>query len=607
MFQSPLGLLALLGVPAVVLLHLFRRRFERRPVSALFLWEAHVTTTLSGRRRERLLRSPSFWCELLLAALLGLAFAGPRACGTLEARHLVVVLDGSASMAAGSTAADGERTSPAARALDDLRGRIDDLPSGSRVTVVESGQLPRILIGPAAFPREAAARLEAYRPEGGRHDLGPAVSLAQEVAGEGAVTVFSDRFEPELHHPDVGLVALGAPRENLAITRAHRSLPDDDSAGAEEALLTVANFSRRPRQARVELLLGEELLATRTLDLGAGARGHLTVPLPVNTPAVRARLAGDGLAIDDEAWLAPAPPRELLLATDLDEAARRFLGLERPGQESLGRWRSLVPRSSAAPDLESAALAISSQVAGGEGTWCLTLESAGSERLDLIGPYLIDKRHPLLAGVTLDGVVWSASADLELPGVPIVSAGDLPLLTEERSGARRIFHANLDWRRSSLQRTPDWPILLDNLARLRRDELVGPRSTNLAVGEVFTYHDIEPAEYQLTGPDGRRELRAQAVLEVDGLERTGLYELRRGGQSLVQIGVHFGDDSESDLRELSTGERVAAAELAAQESGSSAVILLLAALALAALLLDWWVLRSRDLDEGTIDLRERTT
>ena len=40
MFQSPLGLLALLGVPAVVLLHLFRRRFERRPVSALFLWEA---------------------------------------------------------------------------------------------------------------------------------------------------------------------------------------------------------------------------------------------------------------------------------------------------------------------------------------------------------------------------------------------------------------------------------------------------------------------------------------------------------------------------------------------------------------------------------------
>ena len=39
-FSNPLGLLALLAIPLVLYLHLFRRRFEPRRVSALFLFAA---------------------------------------------------------------------------------------------------------------------------------------------------------------------------------------------------------------------------------------------------------------------------------------------------------------------------------------------------------------------------------------------------------------------------------------------------------------------------------------------------------------------------------------------------------------------------------------
>jgi hypothetical protein len=593
MFLNPLGLLALLGVPAVIALHLFRRRFERRKVSALFLWEARSSTTRSGRRREHLLRSPSFWSELALALLLGLACAGPRACGSLEARHLVVVLDGSASMAAAAAGDSGAQASAAARAVEAVRATIEALPSGSRVTVVESGNLPRILIGPAAFPREGLARLGEYAPASGRHDLGPAAALALEIAGAGAVTLYTDHFAPEAFPEQVGITALGTPRENLAITRAHRALTDDSTGGEEEVLLSLANFSRRRRGAEVELLLGDALLARERLELEAGAREQLTFRLPPDTPAVRARLAGDALPIDDEAWLAPPERRELRLATDLDAEARRFLGLERAGSDSLERWLALVPRSVGAALLEEAHLALCSGPAGGAGTWCLALETGPGERLDLIGPYLIEKRHPLLAGVTLDGVVWSAAARLRLPGTPLVSAGDLVLLSEERLGGRRLFHANLDWRRSSLQRTPDWPILLHNLAALRRDELSGARTTNLAAGEVFHFQAEEPADYDLSGPDGTRELKALSTLAIEGLERVGRYTLRSGGATLAEFAVHFGDDAESDLRSLSSGERVSAVELAEERSGSSWLVMLLGTLALAALLLDWWFLRPR--------------
>ena len=82
MFANPLGLLALLAVPAVVALHLYRRRFEPRPVSALFLWGADDRAPVAGRKREPLRTSVSFWCELLAVALLALAFSGPRSAWT---------------------------------------------------------------------------------------------------------------------------------------------------------------------------------------------------------------------------------------------------------------------------------------------------------------------------------------------------------------------------------------------------------------------------------------------------------------------------------------------------------------------------------------------
>ena len=81
-FLNPLGLLALLAIPTVAALHLFRRRFRPRRVSAVFLWNLEDRTPLAGRTRERLLRSPSLWLELLAALALALALAGPRAgCG----------------------------------------------------------------------------------------------------------------------------------------------------------------------------------------------------------------------------------------------------------------------------------------------------------------------------------------------------------------------------------------------------------------------------------------------------------------------------------------------------------------------------------------------
>ena len=605
MFLNPLGLLALLGVPAVIALHLFRRRFQPRVVSALFLWDVRTTTSLSGRRRDRILRSPSFWTELLLALLIGIAIAGPRACSGMEARHLVVVLDASASMSARPTRLSDGALSPsfAEETVRRVASQIDALPGGSRVTLVTSGARPQILSGPAAFPEEALARLNAYPAlaTAGRHALEPATSLALQLAGDGAVTLYTDHFEPDRYPPEVGVIALGRGVANLAITRANRIPGRGADAGNDRILLTLANLSPQSHSGRLALDLDGRELAAQPIALEPRERKHYSFDIPHETPALRVTTDGDGFALDDEALLVAPPLRALRLGSALDETTERQLGLT-GGESELDRWIALVERSTRAADPESAHILIANAPLGGPRSWCLVLHEPAGDPLDLVGPFLIERRHPLLAGILLDGVVWSASEASALPGLPIVSAGNRPLLTEERDASRTIFHMDLNVARSSLHRSPDWPILLDNLAELRRRDLVGPERTSLATGESFRYRGSGAGEYTLETPDGSRELRARDTLVIDDLDAVGMYTLRRDGERLADFAVHFGDDAESNLTALNEGERASSVVLAEQRAGSSWVELLLATLALGALLFDWHLLRPRRAAAGLAEV-----
>ena len=197
--------------------------------------------------------------------------------------------------------------------------------------------------------------------------------------------------------------------------------------------------------------------------------------------------------------------------------------------------------------------------------------------------------------------MWSAAPELVLDDPPLVSAGAEPLVTERIEDTRRIYRLDLDPTRSSLQRSPDWPILLANLAEMRRTELPGPERTNLALGEAFVYRpsgsrrSAETTVYELRDPNGettRHEARRSLVLE--GLQRTGLYRLSSEGRALCDFAMSFQDAAESDLSGAASGaipsERglaQAQAELGPLESTGLALVLL-------ALLADWWVLqRSR--------------
>src|SRR5262245_22067645 len=134
-FATPLGLLSLLAIPAIVAIHLFRRRFPVRPVAGLFLWPLGRPPPEGGGRISRLPITTSLLLECLTALALALILGGARISTAGISPHLVVLVDDSASMAAVNTRGESARSRGMRRVLDE----IDRLGPRGLVTIVQSG------------------------------------------------------------------------------------------------------------------------------------------------------------------------------------------------------------------------------------------------------------------------------------------------------------------------------------------------------------------------------------------------------------------------------------------------------------------------------------
>ena len=610
-FASPLGLLALLALPAIVFIHLYHRRHRELAVSALFLWDDPESLDTAGRTRQPLRRSASLWLELAAALLAALLLSGFDPLGTGEAVHLVAVLDDSASM--GARTADG--VSAAERAAQSLLERLTSEGRRTRVTLVRSGRRPTLLCGPAALLGEGRDALAAWRPTAPSHDLRPALALARELAGDGEVVLCTDRLpgagdsvggsargraggsvggttgdtaggSVELSVDDATRVlAFGAPLDNLALTDARRTpLPDGVHDRVECA---VRSFAAVERSGRVAINAGDASLGERSFTLAPGGSARLTFELPATAPALRLalRLArdGDALALDDQAVLHPPPRRVLRVGVALDEGLGEELGL--PGLPRVFAQTELV---TSAPDL-----VIAHEPAPAP-AWSLVLPHDDGELEAFVGPFVLDKRHPLLEGVTLEGMVWTRALAFEADGLPLVSAGERTLLSETVSGRARRYRLDLVPLRSSVQRSPDWPILLANLLAARRATLPGPREVNLVAGQALECVSDEAQDWTLAGPwsEPRAFLDSEGLV-LDDLPSFGDYRLSADGRPVTGFAVNFADAAESDLSARGRGEaspRAADTLLARGGQGDSPLTLVLLLLLLAALLGDWWVL-----------------
>jgi len=487
-FTSPLALLGLLFIPAVVAMYLLKLRRDERVVSSTLLWTRLVSDVEANAPWQRLRRSLLLLLQLLLVLILALLAARPfleRPAGL--ARDVVLVLDTSASMAATDVMPNRLEVAKAA-ALDALR----DLPTGGKVSVVTADRTARIVVNETSDMGRVRQALEEIEPTSASGDLGDALELAGKLAarsGDAQILVATDGAlaTPPSASVDapIKVLTVGRSRRNQAIVAlAVRTAP---SAVTRSVFVSVANLDLESARRRLELRDGEgALLEVRDLLLDPQARSDVVIDdVPRGIETLELRLVGadpavetapDDLATDDHAWAVVPPDRTrlILLVGEGDpylETALSYLPnvelygvtLEEYGpatERTDGRPWDLVifegPLPGELPRTPILAIAPTDGSDLGEVTGALENPGIGSLSPD----------EPILRYVDLSTTHIAAATRLELPewartvipgpaGAPLLYAGN-------RAGLPTAVLA-FEPRRSDLPLQVAFPILLANL------------------------------------------------------------------------------------------------------------------------------------------------
>lgn len=559
-FLFPLGLLALLSLPIIVILHLLNEQRRRVRVPSLLLWQT-VPRRLEGERSRRLPLTWLLLLHLLAAALIGLALGRPQIPGAItgEARHTVILIDTSTSMAAD----DGGATR-FQRAVERARGLLSALGPGDRATVIAAGPQPGIVAsGGAGDAAALIAATERLRPGGIGTGLDAALTLAEAALDpqlSRRIVVLTDGAlppqEPRSVAAPVEWVQIGSDRPNRAIT----AFAVRPWAGRLRVYARVANFGSEPFVGDVRLYAGEQELSADPLSIPAGGGTELTWTVPNTSSALRLTLSGsDALALDDSAYVgvARARPLSALLVSANPEPLERALA-------AVGvQTTTVAPADYAAAQDERAQadLTIFDGFLPPEWPAGATLAinpPPGNPLLDVsgdsmrIGERELRQRGGLLDGLSLSGVSFGNARALSGAewAETLLSADEIPLILRGRLEGREIAIWTFDLAAGNLPTRLAFPLLV---SRTVRDLAPAPLPPAILAGETVTLRpDPRASEVRLIGADGSTiALPAAPAVTLDGLTQPGLYrveELRGEETTLVGlVGVNAGATAESNL------------------------------------------------------------
>lgn len=567
-FTFPFAFIALLAVPLLLAIYWLRNRAKERRVSSLLLWLDEKQRWDGGQRIHRLQTPLLFFLELLAILLLVMAAATPLMRTGESARPLVVVLDDSFSMLAGGD--DSTRNRAVTAIESELRANRYD-----PVRFVLAGETPQVLGETVNNAEQARKLLQDWKCGAAAAKLDEAIAFAFELGGNRArVLAVTDQAPmQEISDSRLQWWSFGAALPNLAFVNATRTARD----GEERVMLEIANLS--PQSATANLTIESQAPNNpQSYVLGPNESRRITLTLKNSAVPLRARLGGDGLDVDNEVVLMPEANRTARVELRLKDARLSEI-VEKAVQSSpLARLTSekpelLITDEAESPDTEAWTLRI--------------LSEAGAS--SYLGPFVVDRAHPMSEGLSLGGVVWGAGG-AQLPGTPVITAGNIALLTDVDRAGKHELRLRLRPEVSTLQETPNWPILIWNLIAWRANVAPGLQQANVRLGGearltvepgVQSVRLVDPRQrpLQLPVPDNSLTIKADTA---------GVYELS-ANQNKYVFAANAISREESDLTQAASGRWGSWANAPSLQWEYRSIVWLLALLVLVVLAVHGWL------------------
>lgn len=444
--------LAALAIPLIVL-YMLRSRRRRVEVPSVLLWERAETSVTAAVPWQRLEVTPLLLVQLLILAVLVFALSRPFfAQASLLGPHTVLVIDTSGSMAA------ADRFENAISRADSLAADVSD---ANLVSVVEAGPRARVvgsfLRTPAAVD-EALAELDVT---GGSADLDGAIRLGRGLATPDRPTnlvILSDGAETPLATEPVleaDHIRLSDTADNLSISGFS---VEPSAEGVVRLFVNVSNHTGVDEQVEILLSVDDIPAGSVTLDVPALSDASATVPIdagPGDTVVAERVGAPDGLALDDVAHVV------------VEGGSGATVGVAGEGSAFLDVLIDITPGFEAAagdePDILIADGGPLPQI--DRPTWLIRPESPpeGVEFTELVtnvGATYQAPGEPILDAVDLSELaVAEAQVAETFSWLPIVRAGDIPLVLLGEVNGFRVVYFTFDITHSTLPVQAGFPIM----------------------------------------------------------------------------------------------------------------------------------------------------
>ena len=523
----------------VLLFYILRPRSLRVEVPSIFLWRDLVQREQALTLWQRLRRHLLLLLQLLAILLLALVLARPeRTAETIPQRHIVHVIDASASMSV--TSGDTTRLEAAkAAALEQL----NVIEPGDRLTVMSFGNQPAVL---AYLTRDEQAARDAVESIAQTATVGNvdrvlqlAVSLADSLPGS-EVYLYTDGSFPSPAVPDsinttVFFVRVGTPADNqgisaFAIRRRLDSL---------EAFVQVQNYSAESVTVPLAVLADGQPLERRDITLAPYESAGSSVDLvfgdfPPGVSRVDAVLDHqDALAADNRtaSILMPPPVLRALLVSDTPFflstvfAPLPFLALDhvrpvefRPADVyDLYIFDGWLP-----PELPP-------------GNWLIFNPPVGSPLLpvsgEIVAPPLdyVAQDHRLMQFVDIRDLQVSRARRLELPpwADELIGSNRGPLLFSGTFDGRRMVVFTFSLMQSNLPLRTAFPVLMGNIYQWLNPYRIQETATHIQPQDVIEL-GLHPHADRLVVEKpggGRISFEGRQRISFSETEELGVYHL----------------------------------------------------------------------------------
>lgn len=531
-FANPAGFWALLGIPAILLIHLLQRESKRLPVSTLFLLENIDRESIQGRKIERLRNSIPLWLQLLGVLFLTWILTEPRWASDRSAIRVVMVFDSSASMSAFQD-----------RMAEEIKAKIPPLTEAlgtTEYTCIESHESGNQLYRGTSFPDLLDSLLD-WAPGQSAHSPETALRTGRSLAGSEGILIFVTDHVPDQLPFAAALLSVGEPIENVGFT-GFKIDADGDSPTWE---VSIRNYSDTDQARQWVLTSGETRTEPRKISLSAGEIRSLKGKFPESRERISLVMEDDRFSRDDRLFLVVPQPKRLLLAqagsANTDSLVRSIIDSVENAPMAKGEERPDVAFATYDPLNPEPFPPVS----------IVFLNQQSVPQQFLKGP-IVAANHPLVAGLDWQGLIAKVTPSIpaKKEDVSLLWQGERPLIFLREAGGQSQLLFNFDVMNSNANRMPAFVVLIHRFLSRIRDDKVALEVRNTELSEPISLAVIRgesAPDLKLSTDSGNLTIPLIRATSLQSPRNPGFFEMAQGDQPLLRGSANFADTREADF------------------------------------------------------------